>query len=274
MSRYRIGEIAERSGFRASALRYYEDIGLVVPAGRTDAGYRCYDDHTLERLAFIARAKELGCSLEEIADLAAIWDGERCSPVQRRFHQLLSTKIDDARRRMADLAAFTGQLRQAATQLAGPAVDGPCGTDCACLQNDGGSAGGEQSEQSEQPDGADPADRRLGGAAGVDQVAGPEPANGSPLTCTLDPAAAAERLEDWQVLFDHTRRRTRTAAGGLRVELDDGVDLAELARLVRDEQRCCGSLFFAITVDHRGTAVEIDAPEGARYPLPPIGAPA
>ena len=36
------------------------------PAGRTDAGYRLYDDGALERLAFVARAKQLGCSLEEI----------------------------------------------------------------------------------------------------------------------------------------------------------------------------------------------------------------
>jgi hypothetical protein len=44
MSRYTIGEVAERSGFPATALRYYEGIGLVAPTGRTAAGYRLYDD--------------------------------------------------------------------------------------------------------------------------------------------------------------------------------------------------------------------------------------
>ena len=53
VSTYTIGEVAERSGFSASALRYYEDIGLVPPAGRSDAGYRLYDDITLTRLAFV-----------------------------------------------------------------------------------------------------------------------------------------------------------------------------------------------------------------------------
>ena len=81
---YTIGEIAERSGFSASSLRYYEGIGLVEPARRSEAGYRLYDDHTVNRLAFIAHAKQLGCSLEDITDLAGIWDGERCGPVQRR----------------------------------------------------------------------------------------------------------------------------------------------------------------------------------------------
>ena len=93
VSTYTIGEIAQRSGFSASSLRYYEGIGLVEPACRTDSGYRLYDDHSISRLAFVARAKQLGCSLEEIIDLAGVWDGERCGPVQRRFHELVTSKI-------------------------------------------------------------------------------------------------------------------------------------------------------------------------------------
>jgi DNA-binding transcriptional MerR regulator len=130
---YTIGEVADRTGFTASALRYYEGIGLVVPATRTDAGYRLYDDMTLSRLAFIGRAKQLGCSLEEITDLVGIWDGERCGPVQKRFHDLVTTKLADAERQIAELTALTAQLRHAAAQLAGPAVDGPCSEDCACV---------------------------------------------------------------------------------------------------------------------------------------------
>jgi MerR family transcriptional regulator, copper efflux regulator len=132
VSTYSIGETAERSGFSASALRYYEGIGLVSPATRTGAGYRRYDDDALSRLAFIARAKQLGCTLEEITDLVGIWDGERCGPVQRRFHDLVTTKLADAQRRIDELTALTEQLRHAAAQLAGPAVDGPCTAGCAC----------------------------------------------------------------------------------------------------------------------------------------------
>jgi MerR family transcriptional regulator, copper efflux regulator len=133
VSTYTIGEVAERSGFAASALRYYEGIGLVVPADRTAAGYRLYDDHALARLSFIARAKQLGCSLEEITDLVDIWDGERCGPVQRTFHDLVTAKLADAERQIAELTALSEQLRYAAAQLAGPAVDGPCSENCACL---------------------------------------------------------------------------------------------------------------------------------------------
>jgi DNA-binding transcriptional MerR regulator len=138
VSTYTIGQIAEQSGFTTSALRYYEGVGLVVPAGRTPAGYRQYDDGTLSRLAFITRAKQLGCSIEEIATLLSIWDGEQCGPVQRRFHDLVSDKIAETRRQIAALQAFAEQLQHAATQLAGPATDGPCSESCACV--DGGDA--------------------------------------------------------------------------------------------------------------------------------------
>jgi DNA-binding transcriptional MerR regulator len=137
VSSYTIGQVSEQSGFSASALRYYEGVGLVEPAGRTDAGYRLYDDATLSRLAFIARAKQLGCSLEEISTLVTIWDGDRCGPVQRRFHELVSDKIAETQRQIAELNAFGDQLRHAAAQLAGPASDGPCDEHCACLTGDG-----------------------------------------------------------------------------------------------------------------------------------------
>jgi MerR family transcriptional regulator, copper efflux regulator len=133
VSTHTIGETAERSGFSASSLRYYEGIGLVEPASRTDAGYRLYDDHTLNRLAFIARAKQLGCSLEEISDLAGIWDGERCGPVQRRFHELVTAKICETERQIVELTALLADLRAAAQHLDTEPVDGPCDADCACL---------------------------------------------------------------------------------------------------------------------------------------------
>lgn len=59
----RIRNVANRSGFSAPTLRYYEEIGLIPPPVRTSAGYACNDDSTLDRLSFIGRAKQLGCSL-------------------------------------------------------------------------------------------------------------------------------------------------------------------------------------------------------------------
>jgi predicted site-specific integrase-resolvase len=57
---YRIAELAERSGFTATTLRYYEQVGVLDPPVRTPAGYRLYDDAALDRLAFVDRAKRMG----------------------------------------------------------------------------------------------------------------------------------------------------------------------------------------------------------------------
>src|SRR5688500_18358128 len=98
---YKIKELADRSGFTPTALRYYEDIGLLPPAQRTASGYRVYDDRTVERLAFIARAKQLGCSLDEIADLATAWDGGTCGPVQDRLRQVVADKLTRSQAQIA-----------------------------------------------------------------------------------------------------------------------------------------------------------------------------
>ena len=132
-----IGEVAERSGFSTSTLRYYEGIGLVTPTARSDAGYRLYDERALARLAFIARAKHLGCTLDEIVDLLGLWDrDERCDPVQRRLHELVTAKLEATRRQIDELRAFTSQLEVAAEHLAVPTVDdgAPCGAGCACMR--------------------------------------------------------------------------------------------------------------------------------------------
>ena len=84
------------------------------------------------RLAFIATRQQLGCNLDEINDLVSVWDGELCGPVQKRLHDLVTGKLADAQRQIAELSALSDQLRDAAARLAGPAVDGPCDDSCAC----------------------------------------------------------------------------------------------------------------------------------------------
>jgi len=60
-----IGEVAERSGVATSALRFYEDQGLIA-SERTDAGHRRYPRTVLRLVAFIVFAQRVGLSLEEI----------------------------------------------------------------------------------------------------------------------------------------------------------------------------------------------------------------
>lgn len=65
----RVGELAQRSGLSASTLRYYEKLGLLPRVSRTSSGYREYPKDTLDQIALIRRAKELGFSLREIRAL-------------------------------------------------------------------------------------------------------------------------------------------------------------------------------------------------------------
>src|SRR5829696_7885646 len=71
-----VGEVAHRSGFAPSALRYYERLGLIA-AARTAGGQRRYERNVLRRLAFIRAARNLGLSLEEVAAALAQLPGGR-----------------------------------------------------------------------------------------------------------------------------------------------------------------------------------------------------
>ena len=59
------------TGFTPTTLRFYENAGVLSPPARTGAGYRSYTDRDVDRLRLIARAKELGCTLDEITGLGA-----------------------------------------------------------------------------------------------------------------------------------------------------------------------------------------------------------
>ncbi|MFI2708322.1 redox-sensitive transcriptional activator SoxR, partial [Nocardioides sp. CER28] len=81
-----MGEVARRSGFAASALRYYESQGLIA-ATRSSGGQRTFERSVLRRLAFIRAASNVGLSLEEIRDELAALPAER-TPTKSDWHRI------------------------------------------------------------------------------------------------------------------------------------------------------------------------------------------
>jgi hypothetical protein len=83
-----------------------------------------------------------------------------------------------------------------------------------------------------------------------------------PIACTLDSAAMPDRLEDWRTVLAFATGR-EPIEGGVRVLLAPAVPVGRLAELLVAEQDCCRFFSFALTVDDRGTALEVRAPGDA-----------
>ncbi|PSO66102.1 MAG: heavy metal-responsive transcriptional regulator [Cyanobacteria bacterium QH_2_48_84] len=84
----KIGDVATKSGLPVKTIRYYEELGLLVPVvQRTQSGYRLFREQVFNRLAFIKRAQSLGLNLTEIEETLAIHDaGELpCGMVKQRL---------------------------------------------------------------------------------------------------------------------------------------------------------------------------------------------
>ncbi len=112
-----VGEVAHRSGYAPSALRFYEAQGLIA-AARTSGGQRRYRRDVLRRLAFIRAARNVGLSLQEIAiELAQLPDGR--TPTARDW-----TRISrDWQQRLTDRIAAIEALRDRLSSCIG----------CGCL---------------------------------------------------------------------------------------------------------------------------------------------
>ncbi len=242
-----ITDVARRTGVPSSTLRYYDRLGLLPSTSRGPNRYRQFDDRGVDRLRFIVRAKALGCTLREIASLLTAFDRD-CADVQGPLRELIDVRIADAELRISELGRVASDLRDVRHALSTVATDGPCGPDCPCF-------GGSTTTSAE----LEPSRRREDRIRPIVSL----PALDPPIACTLDDRELGDRMAEWRdVLADIVERRP--IDGGVRLTLGPDVDDAELMRLIHAEAACCSFFAFAVTVDHRGTALEVRAPADAR----------
>jgi MerR family redox-sensitive transcriptional activator SoxR len=113
-----IAEVARRSGVAASALRYYEERGLITSVLRAESGHRRYPRSVLRRIAFIVFAQRIGLSLDEISAELAKLPGDHV-PTARDWSRLSRSWTARIDQRMAELQ----RLRDGLTSCIG----------CGCL---------------------------------------------------------------------------------------------------------------------------------------------
>ena len=136
-----IGDAARASGVSAKMIRYYEETGLIPPAGRTAAGYRVYGEQDVHMLRFIRRARDLGFGVEGIRALLSLWrDRDRQSADVKRLALAHVTELRQKIRELEDMASTLETLAACChgndrpdcpilQELEAPAGDGPAGSE-------------------------------------------------------------------------------------------------------------------------------------------------
>ncbi|WP_394130208.1 Zn(2+)-responsive transcriptional regulator [Shewanella maritima] len=107
---YRIGELAKRCGIKSDTLRFYEKQGLLAPLHRSDSGYRVYSDDDEARLRFILRAKAVGFTLNEIAELLSI-ELDKSNWACADVKGLVDSKLLQVQTKIAELMQFSSSLQ-------------------------------------------------------------------------------------------------------------------------------------------------------------------
>ena len=113
---FAIGEAARQSGVKVPTIRYYEQIGLLPAASRTEGNRRLYDRRDLDRLAFIRHARELGFEVDAIRTLLSLQDSpeQSCAAADA----IAKARLTEVDKRIASLNALRDELLRMVKQCA------------------------------------------------------------------------------------------------------------------------------------------------------------
>lgn len=128
----RISELADQVGVPTSTVRYYERIGLLGAPARTASGYRDYGEDAGNRLLFVSRARGMGLSCEQIAELLPVWGGADCTAARERVGLLIADKQAVIAERITQLQDFAARLDRVRAELETSPPPPACRTDLSC----------------------------------------------------------------------------------------------------------------------------------------------
>lgn len=112
-----IGEASRQTGVSAKMIRHYEGLGLLPAPPRTDSGYRLYGADALHTLHFIRRARDLGFSMADIAQLLDLWRNRRRASASVK--KLALAHVDALQQRIEALESMKRTLAALAEQCHG-----------------------------------------------------------------------------------------------------------------------------------------------------------
>ena len=116
-----IGELARRAGCKPETVRYYESIGLVSDATRTEGGQRRYGEEAVRRLTFIRHARDFGFSVAAVRELLAMSDQPDLSCEE--VDAIAKHHLEEVESRLQRLSALRDELRRMVSQCAGGKVE-------------------------------------------------------------------------------------------------------------------------------------------------------
>lgn len=130
-----IRDLARQTDVNPSTIRYYEQIGILPPARRAPNGYRTYQPDNVERLRFIAQARTLDFSLDEIREILAFRERDE-APCAYVLGQI-DRKVTEIDRRIAALQQMKSDLRQLQAEAteSPPTADATSGCVCHLIEN-------------------------------------------------------------------------------------------------------------------------------------------
>jgi DNA-binding transcriptional MerR regulator len=106
-----VGDLARRTGLSIKAIRQYEGLGLIYSAGRSEGGYRLFDDTALWCAQVIATLRSLGLTIKEIDQLGHAYLSRPDEPIGPRLASLLDRAEQRTEERIAELHAVHGRIR-------------------------------------------------------------------------------------------------------------------------------------------------------------------